>query len=111
MRLEFVLNGEATVLETRPDRKVVDLLREDLGITGTNLLIEATRRLDEWNMISGKIPSFDVVPTRVPLPGNDSIRLNRDDWRILLQMDGSSSIREMAKSLGMDRFEVPGSGG
>lgn len=35
MRLEFVLNGEATVLEARPDRKVVDLLREDLGLTGT----------------------------------------------------------------------------
>mgnify|MGYP000884874879 CR=1 FL=1 len=35
MRLEFVLNGEAAALETRPDRKVVDLLREDLGLTGT----------------------------------------------------------------------------
>ncbi|MHC1743785.1 MAG: (2Fe-2S)-binding protein [Syntrophobacteraceae bacterium] len=35
MHLEFVLNGEAISLETRPDRKVTDLIREDLGLTGT----------------------------------------------------------------------------
>ncbi len=35
MQIEFILNGESIVVETRPDRKAVDLLREDLGLTGT----------------------------------------------------------------------------
>lgn len=35
MELDFVLNGKTTTLETPPDRRVVDLLREDLGLTGT----------------------------------------------------------------------------
>jgi aerobic carbon-monoxide dehydrogenase small subunit len=35
VRVEFVLNGQKISLETIPDRKVVDLLREDLGLTGT----------------------------------------------------------------------------
>lgn len=34
MKLTFVLNGKETMLDTSPDRRVVDLLREDLGLTG-----------------------------------------------------------------------------
>jgi len=34
MRLEFVLNGASVTVETRPDRRVVDLLREELDLTG-----------------------------------------------------------------------------
>ncbi len=35
MQLEFVLNGRPLRLESPPDRRVVDLLRGDLGLTGT----------------------------------------------------------------------------
>ena len=35
MRLTFELNGNETSIDTRADRRVVDLLREDLGLTGT----------------------------------------------------------------------------
>ena len=35
MKLEFTLNGRKTVVETAPGRRAVDLLREDLGLTGT----------------------------------------------------------------------------
>jgi carbon-monoxide dehydrogenase small subunit len=31
----FVLNGKVRQIDTPPDRRVVDLLREDLGLTGT----------------------------------------------------------------------------
>jgi carbon-monoxide dehydrogenase small subunit len=33
--IKFWLNGKETLLEVAPDRRVVDLLREDLGLTGT----------------------------------------------------------------------------
>ena len=35
MRLGFVLNGKPLTLRVAEDRRVVDLLREDLGLTGT----------------------------------------------------------------------------
>ena len=35
MNLIFELNGKETQIDTREDRRVVDLLREDLGLTGT----------------------------------------------------------------------------
>ena len=35
MKLSFELNGQPTTIETPADRRVVDLLREDLGLTGT----------------------------------------------------------------------------
>ena len=35
MKLSFILNHKALTLETEPDRRVIDLLREDLGLTGT----------------------------------------------------------------------------
>ena len=35
MKLTFVLNGKNKVVETEPDRRLVDLLRKDLHMTGT----------------------------------------------------------------------------
>jgi carbon-monoxide dehydrogenase small subunit len=35
VKLSFVLNGTETVVDVRPDRRAVDLLREDLCLTGT----------------------------------------------------------------------------
>jgi carbon-monoxide dehydrogenase small subunit len=35
MIIRFTLNGEEKEIEAAPDRRVVDLLREDLGLTGT----------------------------------------------------------------------------
>lgn len=35
MKIAFKLNGEDRVIDVAPDRRVVDILREDLGLTGT----------------------------------------------------------------------------
>lgn len=35
MKIEFYLNGKQTLVDVHPDRKFVDVLREDLGLTGT----------------------------------------------------------------------------
>lgn len=35
MKISFTLNGAEIRMETAPDRRVVDILREDLGLTGT----------------------------------------------------------------------------
>ena len=80
--------------------------RQTINSSSTNLLIESTRRLDEWNLFSSKIPSFDVTPHRVPLTEGSSIRLRRGDWRLLGLADGKTSITQMSKTLRMDSFET-----
>lgn len=35
MKISFKVNGTETAVDVAPDRRVVDLLREDLGLTGT----------------------------------------------------------------------------
>ncbi|MGH9459852.1 MAG: response regulator [Vicinamibacteria bacterium] len=80
--------------------------RQTITASGTNLLIESTRRLDEWNLFSSRIPSFDVTPHRVPLAEGSSIRLRRGDWRILGLANGKTSIAQMSERLRMDRFET-----
>lgn len=35
MKLDFTVNGKNVILEVLPDRRLVDILREDLGLTGT----------------------------------------------------------------------------
>ena len=35
MKISFTLNGTEITIDVAPDRRVVDLLREDLGLTGT----------------------------------------------------------------------------
>lgn len=37
MKIRFTLNGTMQVVEVSPDRRVIDLLREDLGLTGTKV--------------------------------------------------------------------------
>ncbi len=35
MIIRFILNGEEREIETAPDRRVVDIIREDMALTGT----------------------------------------------------------------------------
>jgi carbon-monoxide dehydrogenase small subunit len=35
MKIEFILNDTKTTIDVTPDRRVVDILREELGLTGT----------------------------------------------------------------------------
>ncbi len=74
--------------------------------SGTSLLMEATRRMDEWNLISSKIPSFDVVPHRVATGGTEPLRLTRVDWKVVSLVDGQRTIRRIAEDLGSDLYDV-----
>ena len=41
--------------------------RQTIQKSNTNLLMEAARRLDEWRVLSKKIPSVELVPEFVIL--------------------------------------------
>jgi len=35
LKIRFILNGETKVIDVEADRRVIDVIREDLGLTGT----------------------------------------------------------------------------
>src|SRR5688572_1541919 len=44
--------------------------------SNTNLIMEAARRLDEWRVLSRKIPNLDMIPEFVVDQGSDRGQIN-----------------------------------
>jgi len=75
--------------------------------SNTNLLMEAARRLDEWRVLSKKIPSTDHVPEFVVQEHREGqISLNTSEWLILSKIDGRRSIKLIAAASGLSVFDV-----
>jgi hypothetical protein len=76
--------------------------------SNTNLLMEAARRLDEWRVLSRKIPNLDVIPEFVVDQGTDrgQINLNTHEWLMLSKINGKTDIRTIAQSSNLPVFDV-----
>ena len=81
--------------------------RQTIQKSNTNLLMEAARRLDEWRVLSKKIPSVDLVPEFVILENREGqINLNTMEWLLLSKIDGQRSVRQIAGAAGMGVFDA-----
>ena len=75
--------------------------------SNTNLLMEAARRLDEWRVLSKKIPSTELVPEFVVQETREGqINLNTSEWLILSKIDGTRSIKQIAQAGGLSVFDA-----
>ena len=75
--------------------------------SNTNLLMEAARRLDEWRVLSKKIPSTEMVPEFVVQDSREGqINLNTSEWLILSKIDGVRSIKGIAAVSGLSVFDA-----
>jgi len=75
--------------------------------SNTNLLMEAARRLDEWRVLSKKIPSVDMVPEFVVQERREGqINLNTSEWLILSKIDGQRSLKEIAAASTLSVFNA-----
>ena len=76
----------------------VNTPRQTIQKSNTSLLMEAARRLDEWRVLSRKIPSVDLVPEFVILENREGqINLNTMEWLLLSKIDGDRSLRAIAE--------------
>jgi hypothetical protein len=81
--------------------------RQTIQKSNTNLLMEAARRLDEWRVLSKKIPSVELVPEFVIQENREGqINLNTMEWLLLSKIDGHRSVREIAAAAGMGVFDA-----
>src|SRR3954467_5107719 len=75
--------------------------------SNTNLLMEAARRLDEWRVLSKKIPSVDFVPELMVRENrHEQITLNPQEWMLITRIDGHRSIMDIGRTLNMSSFDV-----
>jgi hypothetical protein len=75
--------------------------------SNTNLLMEAARRLDEWRVLSKKIPSTEMMPEFVVQDSREGqINLNTSEWLILSKIDGTRTIKAIAQAANLSVFDV-----
>lgn len=78
-----------------------------IHLSNANLMMEAARRLDEWRVLSRKIPSLDHVPYFTPRDqGQDQVTLSPQEWILVTKVNGRSSIDEIAAALRWAAFDV-----
>jgi hypothetical protein len=81
--------------------------RQTITKSNTNLLMEAARRLDEWRVLSKKIPSVDYVPELLARENrHEQVTLNPQEWQLITRIDGHRSIVEIGRALNMSSFDV-----
>lgn len=73
-----------------------------------NILLEASRRIDEIEILKKQIPSEASIPK---IAGNTDketgeITLNADEWRLLSMIDGKCSVRQVIDKSGYDDFSA-----
>lgn len=73
--------------------------------SNTNLLMEAARRIDEWQVLSKRIPSTRLVPVFTAQVATTSVSFTADEWRLVCKIDERRSIEEIAAGLGMSPFD------
>jgi hypothetical protein len=74
--------------------------------SNTNLLMEAARRIDEWQVLSKRIPSTRLVPVFTNQSSSTSISFTPQEWSVICKVDERRSIDEIASVLGLSAFEV-----
>jgi hypothetical protein len=81
--------------------------RQTITKSNTNLLMEAARRLDEWRVLSKKVPSVDLVPELMMRENrHEQITLNPHEWMLITKIDGQRAITEIGRILNMSSFDV-----
>jgi len=73
-----------------------------------NLILEATRRIDEWSKLKNLIPGENAVLSFSPNPpdGSHNITLSPEEWRILSLIDGKRSVEDLAQITGFSTLYV-----
>ena len=73
-----------------------------------NIIMEGTRRIDEWARIKDRIPNLDVIVRFSDQPHEKAkgVNLTPDEWRVFARINGVHSIRQIAQQTALGEFDV-----
>ena len=88
-------------IDSRFDDKMVDIDIQPL-------LLEGTRRQDEWNKIKKIIPDEKAIVKIIPpqIDFSFDLDLTQNEWRVLSLIDGHVSISTLCNRSGLGRFDT-----
>ncbi len=72
------------------------------------IILEAARRIDEWQRIEKVIPSLDlkVKIVEVPDASIENINLRPEEWKILSFVDSQTTIKGIAQKANLSDFDT-----
>jgi hypothetical protein len=72
------------------------------------VILEAARRIDELTRVQKLIPSFDMAIeiVEVPQEGVEKIQLNPREWKVLSFVDGTLTVKQIARKSNISEFET-----
>ncbi|MEM6701419.1 MAG: DUF4388 domain-containing protein [Acidobacteriota bacterium] len=79
---------------------------ETIDKPNTNLLMEAARRMDEWQVLRKKIESTALVPRFAHQTSSAGVSFTAREWAIAQQINGRHSIDDIALALGESAFST-----
>lgn len=73
-----------------------------------NLIMEGSRRIEEWAQIRRKIPSLESVVDMAPTPGDKGVEVNLkpEEWRLLTVVDGRRTVQDLVELFGQGEFHT-----
>lgn len=79
-----------------------------LSVSVENLIMESSRRIEEWEVIRRKIPTMEVIVRMAPSPPEDAVEINirPEEWTLLVLADGKRTVREIAAGSERSEFEA-----
>lgn len=73
-----------------------------------NVILEGSRRQQEWERLRDEIPDLDV-PLRFaerPRTNLRDISLTREQWQVISFINSKNTIRQIGEYLGLDEFQI-----
>jgi len=72
------------------------------------VILEGTRRVDEWEILSKNISNPDVVfkINKSVEKQRDSVNLTANEWRVISLVDGKRTVQQIVNDSGHDEFVV-----
>ena len=74
--------------------------------SNTSLLMESARRIDEWKVLSRKIPGLESVPTLLSRDASEPLTVSPLEHNLVLRIDGKKTVEEIARELDSSSFET-----
>jgi len=69
-------------------------------------MLQVTAALDEWNAMRQRLGSLDAVYALRADGATSDFTLTREQWRVMAQLDGRTSLREIARRIGVSSVAV-----
>jgi len=83
---------------------------EDIGLSVSveNIIMEGSRRLEEWDRIRKKIPTEECIFRMAVAPGEGTfeVSLKPSEWKLLCLLDGRRTVAELSHLLDLSDFQV-----